>query len=88
MKEYLSLGTIVLLKNGNKKLMIIGRAQIDGNTGIIYDYAACLYPEGNISIYHTFLFNNEDIDIVIFDGYKDEEETEFLNFLLKELNYD
>ena len=73
-------------KNGSKKLMIIGRVQIDGNTGTIYDYAACLYPEGNLSLNHTFLFNNEDIDTIIFDGYKDEEETKFLNFLIKELS--
>ena len=49
MKEYLPIGSIVLLKNGIKKVMIYGRKQLAISTNIEYDYIACLYPEGNIN---------------------------------------
>lgn len=85
MKEYLPLGTIVLLKNATKKLMILGRCQIDGSTGIFYDYAGCLYLEGNISIQYTFLFNDNDIHEIIFEGYTDDDEERFIEFINKEI---
>ena len=81
MKEYLPIGTIVLLKNGSKKVMIYGRKQIATENGQEFDYVACLYPEGNINDDFTFLFNNENIDKIIFKGYSDEEEVEFQKVL-------
>lgn len=81
MKEYLPIGTIVLLKNGSKKVMIYGRKQIATENGQEFDYVACLYPEGNINDDYTFLFNNENIDKIIFKGYSDEEEVEFQKVL-------
>lgn len=81
MKEYLPIGTIVLLKNGSKKVMIYGRKQIATENGQEFDYVACLYPEGNINDDYTFLFNNENIDKIIFKGYSDDEEVEFQKVL-------
>lgn len=81
MKEYLPMGSVVLLKEGTKRIMIYGRKQIAAETGDEYDYVACLYPEGNISDEYTFLFNQEDIEQVVFEGYTDEEDQEFLKFL-------
>lgn len=81
MKEYLPIGSIVLLNNGTKRIMIYGRKQISMDTGEIYDYVACFYPEGNISQEYTFLFNNEDIREVLFRGFSDEENEEFLKVL-------
>ena len=52
MKKYKPLGSVVLLKNGTKRVMIYGRKQILASTGELFDYVACLYPEGNI---HSFL---------------------------------
>lgn len=75
--EYLPLGTVVLLKNGNKEIMIYGRKQYDINRKVIWDYIACLYPEGNINENYQFLFNNEDIDKVIFKGFSDEKEIKY-----------
>jgi hypothetical protein len=69
----LPIGSIVQLKDGEKKLMIIGRAQIDTNTGKRYDYAACLYPEGIIDSKHTVLFNNDAIDRLFYRGYESDE---------------
>ena len=77
MRKYLQLGSVVLLKKGAKRIMIYGRRQIAVETKLIYDYVACFYPEGNISEEYTFLFNHEDIDIIIFKGYEDEEDVQF-----------
>ncbi len=84
MKTYLPIGTVVLLKNGEKKVMIYGRRQhrvteLDNE----YDYIACLYPEGNIDENYMYLFNHEDIEQVVYRGYSDAEEEAFLNELNK-----
>ena len=86
--NFLAIGSIVLLKNGNKKLMIYGRFQIDVTNGEIYDYVGCLYPEVNISVEYSFLFNNEDVDEIIFEGYRDVEEEEYINSFLQSINSD
>ena len=73
----LPLGSIVVLKNGYKKLMIIGRKQLQGEEERLWDYLGVLYPEGHIGSQYTFLFNNSDIDQIIFKGYSDLEEDAF-----------
>ena len=82
MKEYLPIGSIVLLKNATKKIMIYGRRQMAADTGEMFDYVACLYPEGNISDEYTLLFNHEQIDQVVFRGYSDAEEEHFAGGIL------
>lgn len=82
--KYLPIGSVVLLKQGEKRLMIYGRKQKDRETGTIWDYVACLYPEGNISMEQTYLFNHEQIDRVYFIGYQDEDEIEFTEKYLKD----
>ena len=42
MKELMPIGTVVTLKNGTKKLMIVGRLQAQKDSSKVYDYAACL----------------------------------------------
>ncbi|MFR4915477.1 MAG: DUF4176 domain-containing protein [Coprococcus phoceensis] len=78
MKKYKPLGSVVLLKNGTKRVMIYGRKQILASTGELFDYVTCLYPEGNIGAEYTFLFNDDDIEEVIFEGYSDKEDLEFI----------
>ncbi|WPC41626.1 DUF4176 domain-containing protein [Clostridium sp. JS66] len=56
MEKYLPIGSIVLLKGGQKKLMIYGRKQIDSGTKKEWDYVACIYPEGNIDLKYNYLF--------------------------------
>ncbi|MGL5087639.1 MAG: DUF4176 domain-containing protein, partial [Clostridium sp.] len=55
-----------------------GRCQINSETNDLWDYLGCLYPEGILGEDMNFLFNKDDIDNIIFEGYKDSEETEFL----------
>ena len=42
----LPIGSVVTLKEGKKKLMIIGRIQENEKTKKLYDYAGCQWPEG------------------------------------------
>lgn len=81
MKEYLPIGSVVLLHNGTKKIMIYGRKQLSQNDNQEYDYVACLFPEGNINENYTFLFNQENIQEVVFRGYENEEEQAFQKLL-------
>ncbi|MFL0250143.1 DUF4176 domain-containing protein [Clostridium neuense] len=84
MNKYLPIGSVVLLKESNKRLMIYGVKQIAAETKKEYDYIACLFPEGNIDAEHTYLFNHDQIDRIFFIGMQDEEQMEFNKFVLDE----
>lgn len=84
MKVYLPIGSVVILNNGTKTLMIYGRRQMAKSNGRIFDYIGCLYPEGNINEQYMYLFNHEDIKEVIFKGYMNEDENKFLEAMMNE----
>lgn len=79
--KYLPIGTIILLKNGKKKVMITGFCASDKNQFIQYDYVGCLYPEGMISSDKILMFNHNQIDKIYHLGYRDNEEIEFKKYL-------
>lgn len=81
MINLLPIGTIVLLKNGEKKLMIYGVKQTSTEDNKEYDYIGVIYPEGFIGAEYQFLFNNEDIAEVFYEGYKDSEREVFISKL-------
>lgn len=74
----LPLGSVVRLKKGEIKLMIITRVPLYNNKGTIgyFDYAGCLHPVGQNG-QQTFFFNEDDIDEVFFQGYVDDEEERY-----------
>ena len=74
----LPIGTIVYLKEGSQKLMILNRGvTIDHNgESVLFDYSAALYPIG-LNPEQLFYFNREDVDKVVYPGYSDEEEERF-----------
>ena len=76
----LPIGSIVLLKNSEKKLMVMGYLQslTDGEDDKMYDYSACLFPEGYISADEVYLLDQEQIDVIYYIGYQDEEQMEFM----------
>jgi len=77
MTELLPIGSVVQLKNGQVKIMIINRYPLYDNKGEIgyLDYSGCVYPFGMTDNQACF-FNNEDIEKVWFEGYIDESEEE------------
>lgn len=83
MKDFLPLGTVVLLKGAEKRVMIIGRVQVCN--GMAYKYSAVLYPEGYYNSENLFLFNEPDIQEVCFMGLQDEEDAVFKRQLIDEV---
>lgn len=75
----LPVGSVVLLKNSTKRVIIIGVCQgINSEEGQkIYDYVGCPFPEGFISADKNFLFNTEQIEKLYALGYQDDEQLAF-----------
>lgn len=68
----LPIGSVVLLKNGNKRAMIIGYYQYkDGDRTKIYDYVGVGYPEGFIQSESLALFDHSQIEILYAIGHQD-----------------
>ena len=80
-KEYLPIGSVVLLKGAKQKLMITGFYIKAEGVDTIFDYSGCLYPEGIISSQENGVFNHDQIEQVFFRGYQDDEEIAFKNAL-------
>lgn len=75
----LPIGSVVKLKKGQVLLSVIGRGQLfDGDEGRGYfDYSAVIYPIGIVSADQFLFFNEEDIEEIVFEGYRNAEEKEF-----------
>lgn len=84
-KDLLPIGSVVLLKNAVKRLMIMGYAQQEKkendteNNSKIWDYCGTLFPEGFISSDNIFLFDHDQIDKLFYSGYVDSEQAEFVS---------
>lgn len=77
-KRYLPLGSVILLKDAKKRVMITGYAvKSDAHGDRVFDYIGCLYPEGVISHDKNLLFDHKDIVKIFAIGYSDEEQKEF-----------
>lgn len=74
-EKYLPIGSVVLLKNGKKRVMVTGFAAtaLEAENPRMYDYMGCLYPEGVISSDKNLLFDHNQIDQIYYIGYIDEE---------------
>ncbi|MFS9337177.1 DUF4176 domain-containing protein [Streptococcus intermedius] len=74
----LPVGSVVYLAEGNQKVIILNRGPIITQHGedVLFDYTGALYPEG-LNPEQVYYFNQEDIDEVVFEGYKDDDEKRF-----------
>ncbi|PGX12156.1 DUF4176 domain-containing protein [Bacillus sp. AFS033286] len=80
------IGSIVILKEGTKKLMIFGRKQqVETDEIRKFDYMGCPYPEGYMNPDFTYLFNQDDIQEVVSTGYEDQEEHTFQENVLSKV---
>lgn len=88
----LPIGSVVLLKGGTKKTMIIGFApkvisEEDGKQREdVWDYSGCIYPEGLLSSDQVLVFDHTQISEIVNVGYQDDEEKEFKKKLTEFLN--
>ena len=76
-KNLLPIGSVVLLQDGKKKVMIIGIKQMNIDTQVEYDYLAVLYPEGFLADQSMFFFNHDAIEDVYHMGYRNQEHDSF-----------
>ncbi len=78
----LPLGSVVNLKNGDgTKLIIVSRASIvNEHFGeVYYDYGGVLIPKGFSSPEEVYFFNKENVNEVLFEGYRNNDEIMFEN---------
>lgn len=80
-RELLPIGSVVILKEAKKKVMVFGVKQGDKATGKEYDYIGVVYPEGTMGDGTQFFFNHEAIDKVFFRGFEDDERAAFIDKL-------
>ncbi len=77
-EKYLPVGTVVLLQNGTKRVMINGFCTMDAsNPNRVFDYSGVLFPEGSLSSDQTLLFDHNQIVRIDHLGLEDEEEKSF-----------
>lgn len=88
MTQFLPIGSVVQLKNGQTKVMIVNRFPLYNNQGKVgyLDYSACLFPTG-LESDQVYFFNKEDIETIWFEGYVDELEKEMQEKILKEQSH-
>ena len=67
--KYLPIGTIVFIKDDIVMHMIVGYLSKD-KEGNLYDYISIPFPFGLIAVNTIFYFNHNDIEKIIFNGYK------------------
>ena len=84
-EKFLPIGTVVMLKGGSKRLMIIGFCMEakQNNKNVKFDYAGCLFPEGIIDSNEFALFNHDQIEKVYNEAYSDEITKKFISSLVE-----
>ena len=74
----LPIGSVVLIGNSTKKVMIIGVCQKGGSDEVkLWDYAGVIFPEGYLDPNKLVLFNNDQITQIYALGYQDAEQMAF-----------
>ena len=73
--DYLPLGSVVILKGGVQKVVVIARGLLSVATGKegYFDYGGCLYPQGLVGD-QILYFNHRDIVKVVFSGFHDDDD--------------
>ena len=81
MKKFLPIGSVVLLKDSQKRIMIVGVKQKQADSDKVWDYSACLYPEGILDPERLYLFDTDQIARLYFIGFQDGESLAFIKKL-------
>ena len=77
MNGLLPIGSVVLIGNSVKKVMIVGVCQKGGQEKKLYDYTGVIFPEGFLDAKKMFLFNHDQISQIYALGYQDAEQLAF-----------
>ena len=69
-QELLPIGSVVLLKGAQTKLMITGRIVTDEKMEEIYDYVGVIYPIGASGDSEQYFFNRDAIELPFSSGIR------------------
>lgn len=83
--EFLPIGSVVLLKEAKRKVVIIGFGVVEDGSKVVWDYLGCAYPIGVVSSDSNLLFNRDQIEELVSVGYVDEEGKKFIGELSKNM---
>ncbi len=84
-EKFLPIGTVVLLNDATKRVMITGYASVSPDTGDkVFDYSGCVYPEGFFDYNQVCVFDHDQIHEVFNLGMVDEEQETFMTNLKEE----
>ena len=75
-EKYLPIGSVVKIKGSEKRVMIIGYLPMTKDDKV-FDYNACIYPEGLINVNQFIGFNHETIGKVEHMGMESLEQEKF-----------
>lgn len=81
--SFLPLGSVVRLKGGKIRIAIIGYTPIEKGKKEVWDYLGAVWPMGVISSDNNLLFNRDQVEEVVFEGFTDSAELEFRTKLEK-----
>ncbi len=84
-EEYLPVGSVVLLKEAERPVVVIGYSVIEENSQEVWDYLGCAYPVGVLSSDKNLLFQKNQIEKVYYRGYCDQECQQFLDLLKQDM---
>ncbi len=85
-EKFLPIGTVVMLKNGTKRVMITGFCAVTKDSkDKVWDYSGCAYPEGFLNSNHTCLFDHSQIEKIYYLGLSDDDEEKAFKEKLKEI---
>ena len=79
--KFLPLGSVVLLKDAKRPIVVIGYTVVEEGNTEIWDYLGCAYPIGVIDPGKNLLFQRNQIEKVLHTGYTDDEGNQFLDQL-------
>lgn len=79
MNNFLPIGTIVLLKDSTKKILIIGYLPQEGKDSTVFDYSGVPFPEGLIDSKKILLFNHKQIEKICHNSLIDMEVIDVIN---------
>lgn len=72
MKKILPVGSVVKVKQQNEFLMMISGYYPVTENGELFDYFGVIYPCGILSEQSIFMFYEDDIENILFEGFQDD----------------
>ena len=75
----LPIGSVVIAKEANHRVMVTGYGHRLVNSEKVYDYSGVLWPEGYVGAEQSLVFNHEDIDQVFFVGFQTDGSMVYIN---------